>query len=78
MYNFYATCPPVSCGRDYVPPRGQCLFGGCSCNLPWTGDNCTLELHRPVIHLPPTQTINESSSYTYQLQLDQVSFQFSL
>ncbi|CAC5421095.1 unnamed protein product [Mytilus coruscus] len=68
-YSYFATCPPNSCGRDVSPPRGQCLFGGCSCNLPWTGENCTTELLAPEIIEPPPQTINESVMYDYQLQL---------
>ncbi|XP_052075239.1 uncharacterized protein LOC127712684 [Mytilus californianus] len=68
-YLYFATCPPNSCGRDVSPPRGQCLFGGCSCNLPWTGENCTIELLAPEIIEPPPQTINESVMYDYQLQL---------
>ncbi|CAC5421089.1 unnamed protein product [Mytilus coruscus] len=68
-YLYFATCPPSSCGRDYTPPHGQCLFGGCSCNLPWTGENCMIELLVPAIIQPPPQTINESVMYDYQLQL---------
>ncbi|XP_071178471.1 uncharacterized protein [Mytilus edulis] len=68
-YLYFATCPPSSCGRDVSPPRGQCLFGSCSCNLPWTGENCTIELLAPEIIAPPPQTINESAMYDFQLQL---------
>ena len=73
VYTYYATCPPGACGRDLSPPRGQCLFGSCSCNLPWTSDGCTVELLAPEIESPPNMTtIAESSIYTYQLVLKTV------
>ncbi|KAL3847724.1 hypothetical protein ACJMK2_018620 [Sinanodonta woodiana] len=74
VYTYYATCPSGACGRGLNPPHGQCLFGGCSCNLPWTGDGCTVELLSPIIQAPPSHaTVSESSYYSYQLNLTQGS-----
>ena len=72
-FTFYATCPENSCGRDLDPPRGQCLFGGCSCNLPWTGDDCAVELLAPVAETPAHVEVAEGSTYEHQLVLTQVS-----
>ena len=74
MYYFYASCPPGSCGRGDNPPRGQCLFGGCSCFLPYTGDNCERELLVPVISRPISNVILvEGSSYSLKFNLTQVN-----
>ncbi|KAL3847722.1 hypothetical protein ACJMK2_018618 [Sinanodonta woodiana] len=74
VYTYYATCPPGACGRDLNPPHGQCIFGGCSCNLPWTGDGCTIELLSPIIQSPPSDSeISESTYYSYKLNLSQGS-----
>ncbi|VDI49478.1 Hypothetical predicted protein [Mytilus galloprovincialis] len=72
IFTYYATCPQGACGRHLDPPRGQCLFGGCSCNLPWTGDGCTIELLAPKI-MPPeeSQYIVEGTKYHYDLNLTQ-------
>ena len=72
-FTFYATCPTNSCGRDLDPPRGQCLFGGCSCNLPWTGDDCAVELLAPVVETPADVQVAEGSAYEHQLVLTQVN-----
>ncbi|XP_076092310.1 uncharacterized protein LOC143063814 [Mytilus galloprovincialis] len=74
IFTYYATCPQGACGRQIEPPRGQCLFGGCSCNLPWTGDECTIELLAPKI-IPPeeSQYIGEGTKYQYSLNLTQGS-----
>ncbi|CAG2246407.1 unnamed protein product [Mytilus edulis] len=74
IFTYYATCPQGACGRHLEPPRGQCLFGGCSCNLPWTGDECTIELLAPKI-IPPeeSQYIGEGTKYQYSLNLTQGS-----
>ncbi|CAG2246401.1 unnamed protein product [Mytilus edulis] len=72
IFTYYATCPQGACGRHLDPPRGQCLFGGCSCNLPWTGDGCTIELLAPKI-IPPeeSQYVVEGTKYQYGLNLTQ-------
>ena len=71
-FTFYATCPANSCGRELHPPRGQCLFGGCSCNLPWTGNDCAVELLAPVVETPVDVQVAEGSAYEHQLVLTQV------
>ncbi|KAH3691277.1 hypothetical protein DPMN_192027 [Dreissena polymorpha] len=72
FYHFYASCPPESCGRGFNPPHGVCIFGACSCILPWHGDNCTKELLRPLIApAPVSQIANEFEDYTLQLGLTQ-------
>ncbi|KAH3832132.1 hypothetical protein DPMN_105409 [Dreissena polymorpha] len=72
MYAFYASCPIEACGRNLNPPHGLCIFGVCSCILPWHGDNCTMELLRPVIARPPVpQAANEFDDYMLELGLTQ-------
>ncbi|WAR18704.1 TEuncharacterized [Mya arenaria] len=69
-FNYYATCPPGSCGRDLEPSHGQCLFGGCTCFLPWVGDTCSKELLSPTIFdQDHQQTVEESMKYFLQLNL---------
>ncbi|WAR19895.1 hypothetical protein MAR_001733 [Mya arenaria] len=69
-FNYYATCPPGSCGRDLTPQHGQCLFGGCTCFLPWVGDTCSTELMTPtIIDQGYQQTVEESMKYSLQLNL---------
>ncbi|XP_053379664.1 uncharacterized protein LOC128548542 isoform X2 [Mercenaria mercenaria] len=71
-YFFYSTCPPESCGRNFSPSRGQCVFGSCSCFLPWKGKNCTIEILPPIIAVVSSeQTVNETQTYTQQLKLEQ-------
>ncbi|XP_052092546.1 uncharacterized protein LOC127729013 [Mytilus californianus] len=74
MFTYYATCPQGACGRHLEPPRGQCLFGGCSCNLPWTGDGCTIELLAPkIMPQEESQYVVEGTKYQYGLNLTQGS-----
>lgn len=74
-FTYYATCPPGACGSDQQPPNGQCLFGGCSCNLPWVGENCTIELLAPMIITPEqSQYVVEGTKYKYGLNLSQVCY----
>lgn len=76
IFTYYVTCPQGACGRHLDPPRGQCLFGGCSCNLPWTGDGCTIELLAPKIIQPvESQYIVEGTKYQYGLNLTQVCYE---
>ena len=48
------------------------MFGGCSCNLPWTGDDCALELLAPLVETPADVQVAEGSAYEHQLVLTQV------
>ncbi|KAL5014473.1 hypothetical protein ScPMuIL_008743 [Solemya velum] len=71
-FSYYAVCPESACGHLLVPPRGQCLFGGCSCNLPWAGNDCSLELFAPVIDgIQNDQQVAEGLTYRYKLNLTQ-------
>ncbi|KAL5014467.1 hypothetical protein ScPMuIL_008737 [Solemya velum] len=71
-FSYYAVCPESACGHLLVPPRGQCLFGGCSCNLPWVGNDCSQELFAPVIDgIQNDQQVAEGLTYRYKLNLTQ-------
>ncbi len=45
-------CPASACGRTAVPARGVCISGSCSCNRPWYGENCNVEIFEPRIEQP--------------------------
>ncbi|XP_041350118.1 uncharacterized protein LOC121369231 isoform X2 [Gigantopelta aegis] len=72
-FSFYAVCPSGSCNRHTTPPQGQCLFGGCLCNLPWSGRDCAVKLLAPVVLPVANQQILEGEEYNLQLKLKQGS-----
>ncbi|XP_041349606.1 uncharacterized protein LOC121368912 [Gigantopelta aegis] len=72
-FSFYAVCPPGSCNRNTTPPQGQCLFGGCLCNLPWSGRECAVKLLAPVVLPVANQQMLEGEEYNLQLKLKQGS-----
>ena len=73
QFYYFAKCPASACGNGENPPRGHCLFGGCSCYLPWAGPNCDLELVPPVVSpVELVQSAEEGDLYTLSLSLTQV------
>ncbi|WAR18316.1 WIF1-like protein [Mya arenaria] len=64
-FNYYSTCPSTACGRELSPRHGQCLFGKCSCFLPWYGNNCTMKFLPPVILEPDQMQTSDESVFSY-------------
>ncbi|XP_046573868.1 uncharacterized protein LOC124281912 isoform X2 [Haliotis rubra] len=73
-FAYYEVCPPGACGKTESPPHGHCLYGGCICILPWSGQDCNVELKAPVISVfEKMQVAAEGNEYQFQLTLIQGS-----
>ncbi|XP_046548308.1 uncharacterized protein LOC124258286 [Haliotis rubra] len=71
-FTYYEVCPPGACGKTESPPHGHCLYGGCICILPWSGQDCSVELKAPVISFfEKMQVAAEGNKYQLQLTLIQ-------
>ncbi|XP_048249483.1 uncharacterized protein LOC124117067 [Haliotis rufescens] len=69
-FTYYEVCPPGACGKTDTPPHGHCLYGGCVCVLPWSGEACNVELKAPVIStVQKKQFAAEGNEYQLQLTL---------
>ncbi|XP_048249484.1 uncharacterized protein LOC124117058 [Haliotis rufescens] len=73
-FTYYEVCPPGACGKTATPPHGHCFFGGCVCILPWSGEDCNVELKAPVISpFQEKQIAAEGNEYQLQLTLTEGS-----
>ncbi|XP_046567358.1 uncharacterized protein LOC124275747 [Haliotis rubra] len=70
-YTFVVQCPTTACGDTYSPPHGQCLFGQCTCTLPWTGDSCSVQALPPVVSAINDSQLTEGQSYEQKMSLVQ-------
>ncbi|XP_046548306.1 uncharacterized protein LOC124258284 [Haliotis rubra] len=69
-FTYYEGCPPGACGKTESPPHGHCFYGGCICTLPWSGQDCNVELNAPVISaFKSMQVAAEGDQYHLQLTL---------
>nr|XP_006822956.1 PREDICTED: uncharacterized protein LOC100371179 [Saccoglossus kowalevskii] len=80
LYEYYGLCPVGACGKSDTPPHGICVFGKCSCFLPWIGDDCNDELLQPVIAAVNNTFVKEGAPYEEQLWLKEGNgpFEWSL
>ncbi|XP_048258951.1 uncharacterized protein LOC124124111 isoform X2 [Haliotis rufescens] len=72
-YTFVVQCPTTACGSTDSPPHGQCLFGQCTCTLPWTGDSCSVEAEPPVVSAINDSQLTEGQTYKQMMSLVQGS-----
>ena len=69
--SLYDICDPYDCGRNENIPRGICSLGGCKCNSPWTGSNCSVLMLAPMVEPVSQVTLQEYQQYSVYLNLSQ-------
>ena len=60
----YDVCPADACGRSESPPHGICIQGGCRCNEPWYGDNCSTLIHSIQVEPVNDSVLQELEDYS--------------
>lgn len=70
-YNYqlllYKNCS-FDCGQSSSPLRGYCKFGVCNCVSTWKGDNCDIQILKPIFKTINDININEFSNFYLALE----------
>ena len=69
--SLYDVCPADACGRSESPPHGICVQGGCICNEPWYGDNCSTLIHSIQVEPVNDSVLQELEDYSTTLNIIQ-------
>ena len=69
--SLYNVCPADACGRSESPPHGICVQGGCICNEPWYGDNCSTLIHSIQVEPVNDSVLQELEDYSTTLTVVQ-------
>ncbi|CAH1780877.1 unnamed protein product, partial [Owenia fusiformis] len=70
-FKYHPTCPSSACGRNETPPHGICLFGQCSCILPWEGESCQDIVIAPLFKDVNLTSAKEGKRYEAQMDIKQ-------
>ena len=67
----YDVCPPNACGRNETIPHGTCIFGECTCNKPWYGEDCEELIYEPKIENIKNIVLHEAETYIQFINVTQ-------